>query len=352
LKNEHISNNRENKNVENKSVENNKLLKTDNCAKIKAKRTTKNSVFIDLFQDKKNLLKLYRVLHPEDTKSTEEDLEIVTLENVLTDNLYNDLGFVANGKLLILVEAQSTWTENILIRALLYLAQSYKEYFQTTKQDLYKSGKVTMPKPEIYVIYTGDRGNRPDVISLSEEFFGGEELNIEIKAKVIYEEDTLDKGDISGETERHATKEESNIINQYIIFCKVFDDQRRLYGLTEKTVKETIRICKDRNILREYLESREKEVSGHLMSSSGAMNEFSGNLSEMKRRSVTIMGILFSDEEIMELYGYGKMKEADVKTAERLLKKGKMTIEEIAECVPSLTMQELQKIEAEIMNLV
>ncbi len=39
------------------------------------------------------------------------------------------------------------------------------------------------------------------------------------------------------------------------IFCKVFDEQRKLYGMTEQTVKETIRICKDRNILKEYLVS-------------------------------------------------------------------------------------------------
>jgi hypothetical protein len=53
-----------------------------------------------------------------------------------------------------------------------------------------------------------------------------------------------------------------DIINQYIVFCKVFDDQRKLYGLTEQAVKETIRICKDKNVLREYLESREKEGAG------------------------------------------------------------------------------------------
>jgi hypothetical protein len=38
---------------------------------VKAKRTTKNSVFMDLFQDKKNLLKLYQTLHPEDITVTE-----------------------------------------------------------------------------------------------------------------------------------------------------------------------------------------------------------------------------------------------------------------------------------------
>ena len=98
----------------------------------------KDSVFLDLFQNKSYLLKLYRTLHPEDTTTTEDLLTDVTITNVLTDNLYNDLGFIVNNKLVILVEAQSTWTVNILVRVLLYLAQSYHEYFQRTCQDYYK----------------------------------------------------------------------------------------------------------------------------------------------------------------------------------------------------------------------
>ena len=81
-----------------------------------AKRTAKNSVFLDLFQDKQNLLKLYKTLHPEDKDATEDTLAIVTIDNVLTDNLYNDLGIMAgNNRLLLLLEAQSSWTVNILI---------------------------------------------------------------------------------------------------------------------------------------------------------------------------------------------------------------------------------------------
>ena len=74
---------------------------------VMAKRTAKNSVFLDLFQNKSYLLKLYKTLHPEDTTATEDSLTDVTITNVLTDNLYNDLGFIANNKLMILVEAQS-----------------------------------------------------------------------------------------------------------------------------------------------------------------------------------------------------------------------------------------------------
>ncbi len=74
---------------------------------VKAKRTAKNSVFLDLFQNKSYLLKLYKTLHPEDTDATEDTLDIVTIDNVLTDNLYNDLGImVGNNRLLLLLEGQ------------------------------------------------------------------------------------------------------------------------------------------------------------------------------------------------------------------------------------------------------
>lgn len=286
---------------------------TKQMQEIKAKRTAKNSVFLDLFQDKKNLLKLYKTLHPEDADTTEDTLDIVTIDNVLTDNLYNDLGIMAgNNRLLLLLEAQSSWTVNILIRILLYLAQSYHEYFEKTTQSLYKSTKVKIPKPELYIIYTGNKGKKPDTISLSQEFFNGADIDIEVRAKVIYESNTDD------------------IINQYIIFCKVFDEQRKLYGMTKQTVKETIRLCKDRNILKEYLINREKEV-------------------------VTIMMSLFDDEQIMKTY-WKDMENTlahkkDRETAERLIKKGKMSLEDIADCVPSLSFDELKAIKTELMQM-
>ena len=226
---------------------------------------------------------------------------------MLTDNLYNDLGFIVNNKLMILVEAQSTWTVNILVRILLYLAQSYHEYFQRTSQDYYKSKKVKMPKPELYVIFTGNKGRKPDKISLSKEFFEGADIDIEVKAKVIYESDTDD------------------IINQYIIFCKVFNEQTKQHGMTQKAVTETIRICKDRNVLREYLAQREKVV--------------------------TIMMSLFDEEQIMKSFIRSERHDADRETAERMIKDGELSLEKIARYVPALSMEELKEIEAEVMQL-
>ena len=272
------------------------------------KRTIKDSVFTNLFQDKKYLIQLYQALHPEDKDVTEDKLTDVTIENVLTDNIYNDLGFMVGNRLLILVEAQSTWTVNIIIRALMYLIQTYHNYFERTKQSLYKSKKVQIPMPELYVIYTGDRKTKPSEISLSQEFFDGKECCLDVKVKMIYD------------------GKEGDIINQYVLFTKVCNEQIALYGRTQKSILEAIRICKDRNVLREYLESREKEV-------------------------VDIMMVLYDNEEIMRSYieseVYEAIYEANIKMAKRMLLKKKYSLEEIADCA-ELPLEVVKELEAEL----
>ena len=211
------------------------------------KHTLKDSVFTSLFKEKKYLMQLYQALHPEDMEATEDDLQDVTISNVLVNDLYNDIGFRVGSTLLILIESQSTWTVNIIFRALMYLVQTYREYFNETRQNIYNSKKLRMPKPEVYVIYTGDRKTRPEEISFAEEFFGGEQVCLDLKVKMIYD------------------GREGDIISQYVAFTKVCNEQVKAYGRTRKAIRATIRICKDKNVLKEYLESREQEVLDMLM---------------------------------------------------------------------------------------
>ena len=237
-----------------------------------AKRTIKDSVFTNLFGDSKYLLQFYQAIHPEDKDVKEEELRTITLENILTDDIYNDLGFIKGDKIMILAEAQSTWTSNIIIRALEYLVNSYRRYFTENGMDLYQSKKVSLPKPELYVIYTGNRKKRPERITLSEEFFQGENTAIEVTVKMIYDGR---KGDI---------------INQYVTFTKILNEQIKLHGGTKTAILETIRICKDENILKEYLESRESEV-------------------------VDIMMQLYDQEEIMRIHDIRVARDASIQTA-------------------------------------
>ena len=242
--------------------------KEDTNEKAVVKRNIKDCVFTDLFGNKKYLRELYLVLHPEDIDVTEDDLTDITIENVLVNDLYNDLGFRVGFRLIILVEAQSSWSPNILLRALLYIATTYQKYIDERNLDLYTSKKVELPKPELYVIYTGDRKNRPKELQLSKEFFPDEtDLALDVKVKMIY-------GD-----------NKDDILGQYVLFTKVYDEQRKLYGRTRKAIEETIRICKERDVLKEYLESREGEV-------------------------VTMMMTLFDHEQIMKNHDASIRREA------------------------------------------
>ena len=91
---------------------------------VKVNRKSKDSVFTDLFDHPEYLIQLYRVLHPEDTESDESDLTVVTLDSLMLREQYNDLGFMVGNRLMVLVEAQSTWSVNIVVRFFLYLADT------------------------------------------------------------------------------------------------------------------------------------------------------------------------------------------------------------------------------------
>ena len=255
-----------------------------------AKYTAKDSVFTSLFREPKYLLQLYQALHPEDLEATEDSIKNVTITNVLLDQYYNDVGFQIGEKLIILVEQQSSWSSNIVVRCLLYLAQTYQEYFESTKQNVYGSKKLELPRPELYVIFTGNRKTRPEYLYLSKEFFGGDDSVLDVKVKMIYD------------------GKEGDIINQYVAFTKIYNEQVKLHGRTREAVLETIRICKDQNVLSEYLSGREKEV-------------------------VDIMMTLFNEEYILKTYVESREKEAFEKakigTAQRLHEMG-ISLQDIA----------------------
>ena len=228
------------------------------------KRDYKNSVFIDMFEQDVYRLELFQTLHPEMTDVSADDIRTITLKQVITNHQYNDLAFLVKDRLMVFVEAQSTWSVNILSRVLLYLADTIQAYLLDQSLDLHNSKKLAIPKPEFYIIFTGKQ-TVPEMISLRKDFFAAENCPIDLEAKVI-----------SAETE--------DIIGQYIIFCRVLDDERKKYGPCKEAAIEAIRICKDRGVLANYLKEREKEV-------------------------IDIMILLFDQEYAVEQFGRSQKKE-------------------------------------------
>ena len=79
---------------------------------------------------------------------------------------------------------------------------------------------------------------------------------------------------------------------------------------------------------------------------------YAGVVKSKEQEVVDIMMTLFDDEQILKAYAKdiedNKEKETERKTAERMIKDREMSLEKIARYVPTLTMEELRKIEAEI----
>ncbi|MDO4505388.1 MAG: hypothetical protein Q4B64_00410 [Spirochaetales bacterium] len=208
------------------------------------KRTTKDSVFTALFSHKEYALQLFKVLHPEEKNVTEKDIEIITIDNVLTDGIYNDLGLMFKDRLIILAEAQSCWNGNMAIRSLLYLSETYKRYLAKKRISLFTSSTVELPVPEMYVIFTGEKSDHPAQIKLEDHFPDDTVSPLQLNVKMIYD------------------SKEGDIIYQYINFCKVFDQMRRDFpDSVVMAVKNTITICRNKELLAEFLRDHETELN-------------------------------------------------------------------------------------------
>ena len=51
---------------------------------------------------------------------TEDDIELNTLQTVFVHGVHNDVSFIVQDKFMVLIEAQSTWSPNIILRIFPY----------------------------------------------------------------------------------------------------------------------------------------------------------------------------------------------------------------------------------------
>ena len=70
-----------------------------------------------------------------------------------------------------------------------------------------------------------------------------------------------------------------DIVDQYVRFCKIADEERKRHGRSGKAIEETLRRCIEENVLAPFLMTRQKEVA-------------------------EIMVTLFDQEKVMEIHDY------------------------------------------------
>jgi len=216
----------------------------------------KSSVFSLLFSEPDLLRELYCAL---DGVSLPPDapVSINTLEDVLFMDFINDISFQIDGKLVVLIEHQSTINPNMALRLLMYVGRVYEKIVESS--NIYSEKPLKIPRPEFFILYNGvDPFPDEKVYRLSQAF---EELkslglaeknypNLELVVRVININEGINK-DIAGRCKK---------LSEYSAFVARERAFEKELGSREEAVKEAVKYCQKHDILREFLKLHAGEV--------------------------------------------------------------------------------------------
>jgi hypothetical protein len=228
---------------------------------MKANRGLKNSLFSFLFSDTDVLRELCSAL---EGVSLPDDIPITinTLKNILTKGRYNDISFEIGGRLVVLIEHQSTINPNMALRLLMYIGRLYERLIDD--RELYASKRVAIPRPEFFVLYNG-KDPFPDerIYRLSDAFLdpcelgtadsGGPAMELTVKVLNINQ----------GRNEGIARK--SKILAEYQAFIAKVRECEKQGNDLEGAIRKAILYCRDHDILKEFLKRHAREVINMLL---------------------------------------------------------------------------------------
>ena len=291
-------------------------------------RNHKDSLFIDLFcKDKKvgkeNFISLYNALHQTKLDLEHTDLREVNIENILYMALSNDIAFLVDNRLVLLVEHQSTINENMPLRLLEYVSRIYEQLIPT--EDRYEKKMIKIPYPEFYVFYNGTEEYPVEKeLRLSDAFIIPEEkytkvkkISLEILVQVI--NINIDK--------------ENPILKQ----CRALQEY--------STLIELIRETKSKNPKAPLEDALSKAIN------SGILSEY------LKRKSTEVRNMLIAEYSYetdikvqrREAFRLGREEGAEqkaIETAKNFLKMG-LSLEQISQGT-GLPLEKIQELEKEI----
>lgn len=269
----------------------------------KANREYKDSVFSLLFSG--IALKLYCAVtgKPYDPNAK---VDITTLTDALIRGRLNDLAFILDGRLVVLIEHQSSINENMALRMLSYIARIYEKYIDQVygKGAIYREKKLIIPRPEFIVLYNGikELPNDEDRYTMrlsdmfaklspsDEPFMGGLDLTVEMF--------NINKG---RNPEMAARCRE---LDEYETFIQKIRDNEAAGMSLKDAIEKAVAECVEEGVLVNFLKNHKWEVENMLTKEWDFDEELA--VREMETR-----------EEVSKNF------------ARALLKRGGMTVDEI-----------------------
>jgi len=219
-------------------------------------REHKSSVFSTLFNNPEALRELYSAIEgvpiPPDMP-----IDINTLSNVLIRGQLNDVSFTVDNRLVVLIEHQSTISENLPFRLHDYIGHVYRKIVDYEKRFQRKLEKI--PKPEFIVLYNGNEAYpEHKILRLSDAFMDVHGLKLsesnEPPLELIVNVYNINQG------YNPEILKKSVILNSYsILISKIWEYRNNKITLAE-SLEHAIKYCINNNILKDFLMKNGSEV--------------------------------------------------------------------------------------------
>ncbi len=223
-----------------------------------ANRNYRDSVFTKYFRENpEGLVELYNAI-----TGTNYPLDTPVVPNSLEDVLYkekmNDLSFVLDNQILVLIEHQSTINENMALRLLMYVARLYEKLLnQWGKRAVYEEKRIPIPQPKFVVLYNG-RAPYPEhtIQQLSKSFMVQDgEPTLELRVDVYninYREES-------------EFLQKSRYLTDYSLFVHILHQEITAGKTLDEAIRSAIAQCIRQDIMREFLEEHGSEVYNMLL---------------------------------------------------------------------------------------
>lgn len=127
-------------------------------------------------------MELYNALNGTSYKDASQ-LEIVTIESAVYVVMKNDLAYVLAGTLS-MYEHQSTYSPNLPVRFLIYLAQEYQMVIERAERSLYGTSRISLPTPQCVVFYNGTKDMPEEQTLRLSDAFENEEVKADVELTV------------------------------------------------------------------------------------------------------------------------------------------------------------------------
>ena len=212
-------------------------------------RKIRDTVFCHYMSTEQNLLELGNALNG--TQYTDpSSISINTLDGSFYSNIKNDISFLMDNLMVVLIEHQTTINPNMPLRFLSYVDELFRRYTQPQQKKIYSSELVKLPTPNFYVFYDGNDDSFDRYTLRLSDAFEIPSNNLELTVNVY----NLATG------KSKALKNICQPLNEYSIFSNKYKDFRKQNLTIDESVREATHYCLEHNIMYDYLKNNESEV--------------------------------------------------------------------------------------------